>query len=100
MAECAALIVASGRGQRFGAGRPKQYQPLAGRPVLRHSLERFCSHPRVGGVRVVIHPEDRELYDLAARGLDLLAAVEGGRTRQDSVRLGLESLAARRRTWC
>ncbi len=94
MAECVALIVASGRGQRFGAGRPKQYQPLAGQSVLRHGLERFCRHPRVGGVRAVIHPEDRELYDLAARGLDLLPPVEGGPTRQDSVRLGLESLAA------
>ena len=41
----------------------------------------------------MIHPEDRELYDLAARGLDLLTPVEGGPTRQDSVRLGLESLS-------
>ncbi len=93
MAECVALIVASGRGQRFGADRPKQYQPLAGRPVLRHSLERFCGHPRVDRVRAVIHAQDRELYDLTARGLDLLTPAEGGPTRQDSVRLGLESLS-------
>ena len=92
LAECVALIVASGRGQRFGGERPKQYQPLAGRPVLRHSLERFRGHPRVGAVRAVIHAEDRALYDLAARGLDLLAPAAGGPTRQDSVRLGLESL--------
>jgi 2-C-methyl-D-erythritol 4-phosphate cytidylyltransferase/2-C-methyl-D-erythritol 2,4-cyclodiphosphate synthase len=89
-----ALIVASGRGQRFGAELPKQYQQLAGRPVLRHCLERFRSHPRVGGVRAVIHPQDRALYDAAARGLDMLEPVEGGPTRQDSVRLGLESLCA------
>lgn len=93
MAECVALIVASGRGQRFGGERPKQWQPLAGRPLLRHCLERFCSHPRIGGVRAVIHPEDRDLYNQAARGLDLLAPAEGGPTRQESVRLGLESLA-------
>jgi 2-C-methyl-D-erythritol 4-phosphate cytidylyltransferase / 2-C-methyl-D-erythritol 2,4-cyclodiphosphate synthase len=93
VAGCVALIVASGRGQRFGAERPKQYQPLAGRPVLRHCLERFCGHPRVGAARAVIHPADRELYEQAAHGLDLLAPAAGGPTRQESVRLGLESLA-------
>ncbi len=93
LAECVALIVASGRGQRFGAERPKQWQPLAGQAVLRHCLERFCGHPRVGAVRAVIHPDDRGFYEVAARGLDLLAPAEGGPTRQDSVRLGLESLA-------
>jgi len=94
LADCVALIVASGRGQRFGAERPKQYQQLAGRPVLRHCLERFRSHPRVGAVRAVIHPQDRDLYDAAARGLALLEPAEGGPTRQESVRLGLESLGA------
>jgi 2-C-methyl-D-erythritol 4-phosphate cytidylyltransferase/2-C-methyl-D-erythritol 2,4-cyclodiphosphate synthase len=94
LADCVALIVASGRGQRFGAERPKQYEQLAGRPVLRHCLERFRGHPRVGGVRAVIHPQDRDLYDAAARGLELLEPAEGGPTRQESVRLGLESLCA------
>ena len=66
MADCVALIVASGRGQRFGGACPKQYQPLAGRPVLRHCLERLRGHPRIAAVRVVIHPADRALYDAAA----------------------------------
>jgi 2-C-methyl-D-erythritol 4-phosphate cytidylyltransferase/2-C-methyl-D-erythritol 2,4-cyclodiphosphate synthase len=94
LADCVALIVASGRGQRFGGALPKQYQPLAGQPVLRHCLERFRRHPRVGAVRAVIHPADRALYDAAAQGLDLLAPAAGGPTRQESVRLGLESLSA------
>ena len=93
MADCVALIVASGRGQRFGGARPKQYQPLAGQPMLRHCLERFRRHPRIGAVRAVIHPADRALYDAAAQGLDLLAPAEGGPSRQESVRLGLESLS-------
>jgi 2-C-methyl-D-erythritol 4-phosphate cytidylyltransferase/2-C-methyl-D-erythritol 2,4-cyclodiphosphate synthase len=92
MTECVALVVAAGRGVRAGGGVPKQYRELGGRPVLRWSLERFRNHPRVGAVRAVIHPDDRALYDEAARGLDLLAPVTGGATRQDSVRLGLESL--------
>lgn len=88
-----ALIVASGRGERFGGGPPKQYRALAGRPVLRHSLARFRRHPGIAAVRAVIHPDDRHAYEEAAADLDLLAPVPGGPTRQDSVRLGLESLA-------
>jgi 2-C-methyl-D-erythritol 4-phosphate cytidylyltransferase/2-C-methyl-D-erythritol 2,4-cyclodiphosphate synthase len=90
---CVALVVASGRGERFRGDRPKQYVPLAGRPLLRHCLERFCRHPGIHRVRAVVHPDDAALYDTAADGLDLLDPVPGGATRQDSVRLGLESLA-------
>jgi 2-C-methyl-D-erythritol 4-phosphate cytidylyltransferase/2-C-methyl-D-erythritol 2,4-cyclodiphosphate synthase len=93
MTGCVALVVAAGRGVRAGGGVPKQYRELGGKPVLRWSLERFARHPRVGAVRAVIHPDDRALYDDAALGLDLLPPVAGGATRQESVRLGLESLA-------
>jgi 2-C-methyl-D-erythritol 4-phosphate cytidylyltransferase/2-C-methyl-D-erythritol 2,4-cyclodiphosphate synthase len=92
MTECVALVVAAGRGTRAGGALPKQYRELGGRAVLRWSLERFRQHPRVGAVRAVIHPDDRALYDAAAAGLDLLPPVHGGASRQDSVRLGLESL--------
>jgi 2-C-methyl-D-erythritol 4-phosphate cytidylyltransferase / 2-C-methyl-D-erythritol 2,4-cyclodiphosphate synthase len=90
---CVALVVASGRGERFGGDRPKQYLPLAGKPLLRHCLERFCRHPGIDRVRTVVHPEDAALYEAAAEGLELLDPVPGGATRQDSVRRGLESLA-------
>ena len=87
-----ALVVAAGRGYRLGGGLPKQYLPLGGRPILRHCLATFCAHPDIDAVRVVIHPDDRPLYEQAARGLDLLDPVPGGAERQESVRLGLESL--------
>jgi 2-C-methyl-D-erythritol 4-phosphate cytidylyltransferase/2-C-methyl-D-erythritol 2,4-cyclodiphosphate synthase len=90
---CVALVVASGRGERFGGDRPKQYLPLAGKPLLRHALERFYQHPGVDAVRTVVHPDDAALYAALAEGLRLLDPVPGGATRQDSVRLGLESLA-------
>lgn len=93
MAKCVALVVAAGRGRRFGGELPKQYHDLAGRMVLRHSLATFAAHPEVDAVRAVIHPDDRQLYDLAAAGLGLMEPVPGGAQRQDSVRLGLESLA-------
>ena len=92
MAKCAVLVVAAGRGRRFGGDIPKQYLDLGGRSVLRHSLAAFASHPRIRWVRAVIHPDDRDLYDSSAHGLNLLSPVHGGDTRQDSVRFGLESL--------
>ncbi|MCW5751417.1 MAG: bifunctional 2-C-methyl-D-erythritol 4-phosphate cytidylyltransferase/2-C-methyl-D-erythritol 2,4-cyclodiphosphate synthase [Alphaproteobacteria bacterium] len=87
-----ALIVAAGRGTRIGGEIPKQYLPLLGQPILRHTLEAFLRHEAIDRVRVVIHPDDRDLYDAAAAGLDLLEPVPGGASRQESVRLGLESL--------
>lgn len=91
---CIALIVAGGSGQRFGAERPKQYLDLAGKPVLRRTVEAFLDHPEVTGVRVVIDPTWRDAYDAAVAGLGLPDPVTGGASRQDSVRNGLEALAA------
>ena len=93
MASCIALVVAAGRGTRLGAPLPKQYLPLAGRAVLRYSLEALADHPGIDAVRVVFNPQDAALYDAAASGLALMPPVAGGAARQDSVRLGLESLA-------
>jgi 2-C-methyl-D-erythritol 4-phosphate cytidylyltransferase/2-C-methyl-D-erythritol 2,4-cyclodiphosphate synthase len=94
MAGTVALVVAAGRGQRFGGDRPQQYEPLAGRPLLAWSLAAFARHPGISAVRAVIHPDDRPLYAEAAAGLDLLDPVPGGAERQESVLRGLESLAS------
>ncbi len=94
MSGCYALLVAAGRGTRLTGDVPKQYRALGGEPILRRAATAFLHHPAIDGVRVVIHPDDRALYDGAATGLDLLGPVAGGATRQDSVREGLESLAA------
>jgi peptide/nickel transport system permease protein len=48
------LVVAAGSGQRFGGDLPKQYQTLAGKPMLRHSLETFTAHPGIAGIVVAI----------------------------------------------
>ena len=95
MTGCIALVVAAGRGQRFGGALPKQYRELAGVPLVRRALLPFVAHPAVEAVRAVIHPDDRALFDAASAGLDLLEPVAGGASRQDSARLGLESLEAR-----
>jgi 2-C-methyl-D-erythritol 4-phosphate cytidylyltransferase/2-C-methyl-D-erythritol 2,4-cyclodiphosphate synthase len=99
MAETIALIVAAGRGDRAqlrsgGPALPKQYWPLAGKPVLRWAVEAFLGHKAVSGVQVVIRDADRGLYQSATAGLRLNPPVIGGATRQASVRNGLEALAA------
>jgi 2-C-methyl-D-erythritol 4-phosphate cytidylyltransferase / 2-C-methyl-D-erythritol 2,4-cyclodiphosphate synthase len=93
MADTYALIVAAGRGARFGGALPKQYLPLGSATVLRHAVAAFAGHPRITGVAVVIRDEDRALFEAATAGLPLLPPVAGGAERQDSVRLGLEALA-------
>src|SRR5712692_106652 len=92
MSSTYAVIVAAGRGARFGGTLPKQYLPLGGGTVLRHAVAAFATHPRIAGVQVVIRDEDRGRYDDAVAGLSVLPPVRGGAERQDSVRLGLEAL--------
>ena len=82
----AAIIVAAGRGLRAGAGLPKQWRLLAGRPVVAHALAAFAGMARV----LVIHPDDRALAESVADGALI---VEGGATRAASVRAALEALA-------
>ncbi|MEK9724164.1 MAG: bifunctional 2-C-methyl-D-erythritol 4-phosphate cytidylyltransferase/2-C-methyl-D-erythritol 2,4-cyclodiphosphate synthase [Rhodospirillaceae bacterium] len=89
----AALIVAAGRGRRFGGATPKQYRELGGETVLRRTLRTFVNHKRVNIVQAVIHPDDRAAFDAAAAGFDLPAPVAGGDSRQQSVLNGLEALA-------
>lgn len=87
-----AVIVAAGRGTRFGGVLPKQYLPLGSGTVLRHALEAFTRHPRITGVQIVIREEDRSRCMAALAGIPVLPPVPGGAERQDSVRLGLEAL--------
>ena len=82
----AAIILAAGRGTRAGGDLPKQWQMLAGRPVVSHTLEAFQAFARV----LVIHPDDRARAEAVAGAARI---VEGGASRDASVRNALEALA-------
>lgn len=88
----AVLIVAAGSGERFGAGVPKQYQPLLGRPILNWSVDIFSQHPDIKSVYVAIHPDHAERFTAPVPGITIL---HGGGTRQQSVLKGLEEIAKR-----
>lgn len=93
MPTCTALIVAAGRGSRFGGPLPKQYALLDGKPVLRHTLSALRAAPGISGLQVVIAPGDEPHYQASAVGFDLPPPVLGGASRQLSVLKGLEVLA-------
>jgi 2-C-methyl-D-erythritol 4-phosphate cytidylyltransferase/2-C-methyl-D-erythritol 2,4-cyclodiphosphate synthase len=90
------IVVAAGRGVRAGGALPKQYRLLGGIPVLRRAVKLLLGP--VPNTRVVIHPDDLQLYGMALDGLDgvhpgLMRPVFGGATRQASVLEALEASA-------
>jgi 2-C-methyl-D-erythritol 4-phosphate cytidylyltransferase/2-C-methyl-D-erythritol 2,4-cyclodiphosphate synthase len=87
-----ALLVAGGRSERMRGGLPKPYLELGGMSVLRRTIKTFLEHPEIDGVRVVIRREHHAYYKKAIGGLALIPCVIGGNSRQESVRLGLESI--------
>lgn len=87
----AAVVVAGGKGLRAGGDVPKQFAPWRGKPLLRHSLEVLAG----AGASPIVIAAPREWQDLAAdvaEGLPGVSVIEGGATRQASVRGGLEAL--------
>jgi 2-C-methyl-D-erythritol 4-phosphate cytidylyltransferase len=89
-----AIIAAAGVGRRFGEG-DKLFAPLAGRPLIAHTLMVFEVCRAVHTVVLVLAEENLErgcrLVDAA--GFDKVVVIcPGGPRRQDSVRLGLEAL--------
>lgn len=89
----AILIVAAGKGIRAGGDVPKQYAKLKGIPMLRRSAEAFSGYPDTV-IQVMIGPGQETFCAEALKGLDLPTPLTGGATRQDTVRIGLEALAA------
>lgn len=94
MALIAVIIVAAGRGHRFGGEMPKQYLEVHQQPLVRHAVQAFLDHPAIDLILPVIHPDDADILANALGGLDYLEPVAGGAARQDSVRNGLEGLAS------
>ena len=86
-----ALVPAAGSGSRLGSSTPKQYLPLAGRPVLYHTLRQLAGHPRIEQVFVVLAPGDAEFRTASWGALEprIHPLYCGGETRAASVYNGL-----------
>jgi 2-C-methyl-D-erythritol 4-phosphate cytidylyltransferase len=88
-----ALIPAAGVGARMGAGSPKQYLKIGGKPMLRHTLDAFQSSDLIAHTFVVVSPEDPYIDQIVPHhGVTVLRC--GGDTRMESVRNGLAALAS------
>jgi 2-C-methyl-D-erythritol 4-phosphate cytidylyltransferase len=92
----AVILPAAGRSSRFGAAEKKIFADLAGRAVWRRAAEAFAGRPDVCQCVVVIAPEDRETFRLAAAdaGAFRIELVDGGAERFESVANALAVLAA------
>ncbi|MFL0414723.1 bifunctional 2-C-methyl-D-erythritol 4-phosphate cytidylyltransferase/2-C-methyl-D-erythritol 2,4-cyclodiphosphate synthase [uncultured Sphingomonas sp.] len=85
-----AIIVAAGKGERTGSSVPKQFAPLAGRPMLCWSHAALAAHPAIDRVVVVIGEGQDALL---AEALPGVIGVCGGATRRESVARGLAAIA-------
>ena len=84
-----ALIVAAGKGERAGGTLPKQFAPLAGRPMLAWSYAAFAAHPAIDAVIVAIGAGQERLLQATIPGA---IHVIGGATRRESVARGLDAI--------
>ena len=91
---CFALVPAAGVGERSGAGRPKQYVEIAGKPMLAHTLAALAGVPRIVQTLVVLSPAD-DRFEAAVPGFAGWTARVGGASRADSVLGGLTELRRR-----
>lgn len=86
-----ALIPAAGVGARMAAGGPKQYMPIGGKPMLRHTIDAFLSSRLITHVYVVVSPDDAQI-DAVVPGEGVTVLRCGGATRMDSIRNALRQL--------
>jgi 2-C-methyl-D-erythritol 4-phosphate cytidylyltransferase len=89
-----AIVPAAGSGARFGAELPKQYLPLAGRPLIFHTLLALSRASWIYRVLVVLAPDDAYWagYDWRDIGPKLEVVYAGGATRAESVLAGLRAV--------
>ena len=90
-----ALIPAAGVGARMEAGSPKQYLPIAGKPMLRHALDAFLASPLIAHTYIVVSADDGQIDGLvpdqgAGYGVTVLRC--GGATRMETILNALQAL--------
>jgi len=93
-----ALIPAAGVGARLGSSLPKQYMPLAGKPMLQYALDTFAASSAIAHTFVVVSAADGYIDDFLATQPQLTGKItvlrHGGASRQESVRNGLHAVRA------
>ena len=88
------VIPCAGTGSRSGVDIPKQYAPLAGVPMVLHTLKAFAAVPGLGHAMLVVSPQDSLMAQLLTDHTQpaFTLTPRGGATRAQSVLGGLRSL--------
>ena len=91
------VIPCAGTGSRAGVDIPKQYAPLAGVPMVLHTLKAFAAVPGLGHAMLVVSPQDSLMAQLLTDHPQpaFTLTPRGGATRAQSVLGGLRSLQER-----
>lgn len=87
-----AIIFAGGSGRRMGAGMPKQFLEINGKPIIIHTLDNFQNSPLIDKIYISCKKEYiRKLQNMLEyyRITKAAGVVEGGETGQDSIYNGL-----------
>lgn len=94
---CFALVPCAGTGSRSGALGPKQYAPVAGQPLVAHTLQALAAVDRLAATLVVLAPDDEQFEEElpAFAGERGWLARVGGASRAETVLAGLAELRAR-----
>lgn len=90
------VLLAGGVGQRVGAGCPKQFVEVLGRPVIAYTLDIFEHHREIDGILIVCHPEWREHLQkiVSDNGYKkVVRIVDGGVDFQHSMLNGMRGLS-------
>jgi 2-C-methyl-D-erythritol 4-phosphate cytidylyltransferase len=92
-----AIVPAAGQGTRIGDALPKQYLPIAGKPMMFHSIETLAAVSRIEVICVVLSPLDRHWkeHDWSAFPDKIEPVFAGGAHRADSVMNALVHLEGR-----
>lgn len=86
------LIPCAGTGSRAGTAQPKQYQPVAGLPMVMHTVQALASLPEIASGRVILSPADDFEWPQTGWPAHFRCEVCGGATRAESVFNGLQAM--------
>ncbi len=93
--KCHALLPTAGTGSRLGGELPKQFQQLAGKPMLCYAIEAFLNTPQVESIWIGVSPGfiDNPILQTIANGAkEIQFLPTGGPTRQETVRNTLAAM--------
>lgn len=94
MTQFHALIPCAGTGSRAGTARPKQYQLVAGQPMVMHTVQALAQVPQLGSGWLVLSPQDDHVWPMQDWPGHFRRVTCGGENRAESVFNGLKAMLA------